>query len=127
WEILNCYQWDDGEPINQCYNFEFYVIHKTAGGDQAFISFLEGAQCLTDSCEAIVKLPLVPVLTPLEYAKYKMGLMVIKEINLHLAFGGEEDRLGRIVGRKLASASYHLKFILNGTGFERVAIIRMER
>ncbi|MBI2521719.1 MAG: hypothetical protein HYV97_14990 [Bdellovibrio sp.] len=129
WEILNCYFWDEEDHlINQCFNLEFYVVNPTPGGDMAFTSILEGSQCLTEeNCEAIVQMPLVALLTPLEYEKYQLGLIVMKDIRLHLAFGGEEDVFGRIIGRKLATAYYDLKFVLNGTGFGSIAIMRMDR
>ncbi|HAZ13635.1 MAG: hypothetical protein A2X86_13970 [Bdellovibrionales bacterium GWA2_49_15] len=127
WEILNCYTWEDGFPINQCRNLEFYVVSNTSSGEVAFTSFLEGTQCLTDPCTTFVRLPLTTVLTTLEYDKYQMGLVVIKDLRMHLAFGGEEDQFGQIVGRKLANAYYDLKLILNGTGTGSIAIIGMSR
>ena len=39
----------------------------------------------------------------------------------------EEDENGRIVGRKVTDTYYKLKYILNGTGFGSVAVIKMER
>lgn len=127
WEILNCFEWHHGRPVNQCRNLEFYVVSPITGGDAVFTSVLEGTECLTDGCEAIVRLPLVALLTPVEYERYKLGLVVVKDIQLYLAFGGEEDEFGRIVGRHLAGAHYDLRFVLNGTGFGTVAIISLER
>lgn len=36
WEILNCFHWDNGTPIDQCVNLEFLVVNETAAGDQLF-------------------------------------------------------------------------------------------
>ncbi len=127
WEILNCFKWEDGKPINQCYNLEFYVVNPTSIGDIAFTSILEGTECLNGPCDAITTIPLVSLLTPEEYARYQMGIFVMKDIRLHLAFGGEEDEFGRIVHRHLAEAFYNVKIIFNGTGFGSVSIMSMER
>jgi len=126
WEILNCFAWEDGVPVDQCQNLEFYVINDTVGGEQPYISQLEGTSCL-DGCEAIVKLPLTSLLTPDEYTKYLLGVVIFKHVRLHLAFGGEEDQYGRVVGRKIACTYYDLKFVLNGTGFQTVSVVRLER
>jgi hypothetical protein len=127
WEILNCFTWEYDRPVDQCFNLEFYVVNETGFGDQVFISQLEGTGCLTDGCEGIIRLPLVALLTPDEYIKHELGIRIIKHLRLHLAFGGEEDEFGRVVGRKIAKPYYDLKYILNGTGFGSVSVIRMER
>ncbi|MBI2521721.1 MAG: hypothetical protein HYV97_15000 [Bdellovibrio sp.] len=80
WEILNCFEWRHGRPVNQCRNLEFLVKSPIVGGEAVFTSVLEGTECLTDGCEAIVRLPLVALLTPDEYERYRMGLVVIKDI-----------------------------------------------
>lgn len=127
WEILNCFGWDNGTPINECVNLEFVVKNRTGEGDQFFISDLMGQNCLTDGCEGIAKLPLVALLSPLEYQKWEMGLVVIKQLFLHLGYLGEEDQFGRIFGREISDAFYKLKFILNGTGPGSVSVISLKR
>ncbi|HAZ13533.1 MAG: hypothetical protein A2X86_13460 [Bdellovibrionales bacterium GWA2_49_15] len=127
WEILNCYAWEDGRPFDQCVNLEFYVVSSESYGDHVFRSILEGTGCFADGCDAIVELPLNTILNPVEYENYQAGSVVTKEITMRLAFGGEEDEFGRIVGRKFASAFYTLTFILNGTGFGSVSVISFNR
>ncbi|HAZ13851.1 MAG: hypothetical protein A2X86_14350 [Bdellovibrionales bacterium GWA2_49_15] len=129
WEILNCYAWHHGRTVNQCENLEFYVVSPGPGGDVAFTSILESTGCLVndDACTTKVRLPLSSILAPADYERYLMGLVVYKDLRLHMAFGGEEDQFGRIVGRKLACPYYDIRIVLNGTGFGSVAVISLER
>ncbi len=129
WEILNCYAWHNNRAINECENLEFYVINPTAMGDIAYTAILESTGCLIndDACTTKVRLPLESLLSPVDYEKYKMGIVVMTDLQLHMAFGGEEDQFGRIVHRHLARAWYDIKLILNGTGYGTVSVISMER
>lgn len=126
WEILNCFDFSNGTPIDQCVNLEFLVVNETVAGDQLFTSDLEG-ECLQGDCEAIIRLPLVAVLTPTELVAWSMGQVVEKTLFLHLGFLGEEDDFGRTVGRQVSEAHYQLDYILNATGPGSVAIVGFTR
>lgn len=158
YDILNCFVWEDGVPVDKCFNFEFYVINKVeemGNGHlfQEYISDIMHDDCQlppddgddggddgdddggddtpgegrkSGTCEAIIKLPLAGLLNPAEYASWLQGEMIEKKLKLFLAYAGEEDDFGRTLGREISDICYKLHYVLNGTGFGSVAIIKFE-